>query len=118
MVAPEEKNGVKFESFIFDALPMAENAVVVECAREQEFAPIKNARGQDSAESCRRMLTAEWARWIELAGGKVPRRPDGSVNGHIEISPLFALDPTTLAKKLKPGFEMKPEVDLLLHSSG
>jgi UDP-N-acetylglucosamine pyrophosphorylase len=117
-VAPDEKNGIKFESFIFDALPMARNALVVECAREREFAPIKNATGEDSAESCREMLVEEWARWIELAGGRIPRGDDGSVQGRIEISPLFALDAAALAKKLKPNFEMKPAVDLLLHASG
>jgi len=117
-VEPEEKNGVKFESFIFDALPMAGRSLVAECARESEFAPIKNATGVDSAESCRLMLIEEWARWIEAAGGEVPRKPDGSVDGWIEIGPVFALDAAALAKKLKPGFKMKPGVDLLLHASG
>jgi UDP-N-acetylglucosamine/UDP-N-acetylgalactosamine diphosphorylase len=115
---PEEKNGVKFESFIFDALPLAERSLVVECAREREFAPVKNAVGTDSAESCRQMLIEEWARWIELAGGRVPRRPDGAVDGRIEIGPLFALDAADLARKLRPGFAMKPGVDLLLHAAG
>jgi UDP-N-acetylglucosamine/UDP-N-acetylgalactosamine diphosphorylase len=113
-VQPEEGNGVKFESFIFDALPMAERALVVECAREREFAPIKNATGEDSAESCREMLAAEWARWIESAGGVIPRKADGTVDGRIEIGPLFALDEEELAGKLPPGFRMKPGADLVL----
>jgi UDP-N-acetylglucosamine/UDP-N-acetylgalactosamine diphosphorylase len=113
-VQPEESNGVKFESFIFDALPMAERSLVVECAREREFAPVKNATGVDSAESCRRMLVGEWARWIELAGGHVPRRADGGVDGRVEISPLHALDAAELAGKLPPDFAMKPGGDVVL----
>jgi UDP-N-acetylglucosamine/UDP-N-acetylgalactosamine diphosphorylase len=113
-VQPEEGNGVKFESFIFDALPMAGRALAVECAREREFAPIKNAVGEDSAESCREMLTAEWARWIEAAGGSVPRRADGTVDGRIEIGPLYAVDEAGLAGRLPPGFAMEPGTDLVL----
>jgi UDP-N-acetylglucosamine/UDP-N-acetylgalactosamine diphosphorylase len=117
-VTPAEPNGVKFESFIFDALPRAERSLVMECAREREFAPLKNATGQDSAESCRAMLVEEWARWIAACGCEVPRGADGRVDGRIEISPVFALDAEALKAKLKPGFTMKPGVDLLLHASG
>lgn len=113
-VQPEEQNAIKFESFIFDALPRAERALAVETSRVEEFAPVKNATGTDSAESCRQMLAAEWTRWIELAGGSVPRTPEGAVNGKIEISPLYALDAAELAEKLAPGFEMKPGADLVL----
>ena len=86
--------------------------------RTEEFAPIKNATGVDSAESCRAMLVEEWARWIEETGGEVPRTGDGTVDGCIEIGPVFALDAEALKKKLKPGFKMKSGVDLLLHASG
>ncbi len=117
-VSPKAANAVKFESFIFDALPRAESSLVVECARESEFAPVKNATGIDSAGSCRQMLVEEWARWIESAGGEVPRTEDGVVDGCIEIGPVFALDAAALTAKLNPGFKMKPGVDLLLHAAG
>ena len=113
-VRPAGKNGIKFECFIFDALPLARRGLVVETCREQEFAPIKNAAGEDSAESCRALLVAEWARWIEAAGGAVPRRADGAVDGRIEISPLYALDEAELAGKLPAGFRMAPGADLVL----
>ncbi len=113
-VQPEESNAIKFESFIFDALPRAERALAAECARAEEFAPVKNATGMDSAESCREMLATEWARWIEAAGGSVPRKESGAVDGKIEISPLYALDAPELASKLAPGFEMKPGAELVL----
>ncbi|HOX08795.1 MAG TPA: UDPGP type 1 family protein [Planctomycetota bacterium] len=111
---PDGKNGIKFECFIFDALPLARKGLVVETRREEEFAPIKNATGEDSAESCRKMLADEWARWIEAAGGEVPRRADGTVDGRIEVSPLYALDAAELAAKLPAGFRMKPGSDVVL----
>ncbi len=113
-VKPAGKNGIKFECFIFDALPLAKKGLVVETRREEEFAPIKNATGEDSAESCRALLVAEWARWIEAAGGEVARRADGSVDGRIEVSPLYALDAADLAAKLPGGFRMAPGEDVVL----
>ena len=40
--------GVKFERFIFDALPYAQRAIVVETLREEEFSPVKNKTGPHS----------------------------------------------------------------------
>ena len=48
VVKPEEPNAVKFEQFIFDALPMAERWTIVETDRAAEFEPLKNAVGPDS----------------------------------------------------------------------
>ncbi len=39
LVKPEKPNGVKFEMFVFDALPFARNPVVVETLRENDFSP-------------------------------------------------------------------------------
>ena len=36
------------EQFIFDAFPQAERPLLVEAAREDEFAPVKNADGAPS----------------------------------------------------------------------
>ncbi len=89
---PEAPNGVKLESFIFDALPLARRTLILEGDRKEVFAPTKNATGVDSAESCRAMLVARDARRLESAGVKVPRRADGSVDALIEISPAAVLD--------------------------
>ncbi len=35
----------KFETFVFDAIPLAERACCMEVAREEEFAPVKNKEG-------------------------------------------------------------------------
>lgn len=48
IVKPEEPNGYKFESFIFDAFEKLEDMSILRVKREDEFAPLKNADGEDS----------------------------------------------------------------------
>jgi UDP-N-acetylglucosamine/UDP-N-acetylgalactosamine diphosphorylase len=91
-VEPKKPNGVKLESFIFDALPLAEASIILQIERQEQFAPTKNATGEDSVETTRRMMVERAARWLESAGVAVPRRPDGSADCLIEIAPSFALD--------------------------
>jgi UDP-N-acetylglucosamine/UDP-N-acetylgalactosamine diphosphorylase len=55
-VEPAEPNAWKFETFLFDALPMADKGVVLEVDRDAEFAPVKNAEGADSPETARALL--------------------------------------------------------------
>ncbi|MGB0330495.1 MAG: UTP--glucose-1-phosphate uridylyltransferase [Planctomycetota bacterium] len=58
----QERPGVKFETFIFDALARTSSTVVLEVLREEEFSPVKNAEGRDSPATCRESLTAVAAR--------------------------------------------------------
>jgi UDP-N-acetylglucosamine/UDP-N-acetylgalactosamine diphosphorylase len=102
-VEPAEPNAVKFETFIFDALPMAGRYAVVETDRAVEFEPLKNATGPDSPATVRQRMSDLFAGWLEGAGAKVMRRPDGTVPFGIEISPLYALDTAELKAKLTPG---------------
>lgn len=102
-VRPEAPNAVKFERFIFDALPLAKRWVLVETDRTQEFEPLKNASGPDSPESVRNRMRALFADWLEVAGARVSRASDGSVPFDIEISPLFALDAAELKSRIEPG---------------
>lgn len=95
-VSPEKPNAVKLEKFIFDALPLCAKSLVYETDRLEEFAPIKNATGVDSAESSRQLQSERTARWLETVGVKVPRNPDGTVNAIIELSPLTAFSPEDL----------------------
>ncbi len=98
-IQPSEPNGVKLETFVFDALPLSEKSVILETLREEEFAPVKNAEGLDSPEVTKQMMTGRAAKWLEAAGVKVPRKADGSVDCVIEMSPLFAVDESDVAAK-------------------
>ncbi|MHC5060358.1 MAG: UTP--glucose-1-phosphate uridylyltransferase [Planctomycetota bacterium] len=98
-VEPAEPNGVKLETFVFDALPLASNSVILQTERSEEFAPVKNATGQDSADVTRRMMVDRAAGWLEYAGVGVPRKTDGSVDCVIEIAPSFGLSPEDVKAK-------------------
>jgi UDP-N-acetylglucosamine/UDP-N-acetylgalactosamine diphosphorylase len=99
-VEPTKENALKFEMFIFDVLPLAERWTVVEASRREEFEPLKNATGRDSPETVRQALSNLAAGWIERAGVRVPRRPNGDAAVPLEISPLYALDAEELVRKL------------------
>ena len=89
-VKPESPNGVKFEMFVFDALPFAQNPVVIETLREDDFSPVKNATGVDSAETCRRDQIRQWTRWLRAAGVEMETDDSGLPGFDFEVSPLFA----------------------------
>lgn len=101
-VDPAEPNAIKFETFLFDALPFADRTVTMEVARHDEFSPIKNASGPDSPASARRDLNRLYARWLEAAGVSVPRDADGEPVD-LEIDPRVAMGPEELAAALPPG---------------
>jgi UDP-N-acetylglucosamine/UDP-N-acetylgalactosamine diphosphorylase len=90
-VDPAAPNAVKLETFVFDAIPFAESSIVYETTRVEEFAPIKNASGVDSAESSRRIQSDRNAAWLASRGVEVARDADGHALAEIEISPLTAL---------------------------
>lgn len=101
LVEPTEPNSIRFESFIFDVIPRARNPLVIEADREREFAPVKNAEGENSPEMARRALAREWARWFDEAGVEVPRDEDGNPRHPIEVSPLVADCAANLAGALE-----------------
>lgn len=113
IVKPAEPNGVKFETFVFDALPMARTSVTQEIRREDEFGPIKNAEGVDSAVSSRQLLSNRAARWLRRAGATVPGPVDGDSPVPLEIAPLFALDAEELARKVPSGLTVENGLALL-----
>jgi UDP-N-acetylglucosamine/UDP-N-acetylgalactosamine diphosphorylase len=108
-IEPKEPNGVKLESFVFDALPLCKKSIILQTLRSEEFAPTKNAAGVDSAQSARQMMVDRLAAWLESAGVKIPRKPDGSPDCIVEIAPSFALTREDVIKKrdkipvIKPG---------------
>jgi len=111
-VTPEKENGIKFESFVFDALPYAKNVVHMEIVREREYTPIKTSTGPESPAAAKQRMSNLYGEWLESAGIEVPRHDSGDVTAAIEISPLYALDENELASKVDGGLIVGDELYL------
>ena len=96
---PQSSNGIKFEMFVFDALPMAENPVIIEGLRGDEFSPVKNAEGVDSPKTCKEDQMRQFARWLVDAGANLKIDERGLPEAELEISPLFATNATDFKTK-------------------
>ena len=110
----DESDGIKLESFVFDALPLASKSVILQTIRSEEFAPTKNATGVDSVETTRQMMTARAADWLESAGVTIPRKPDGSVDCVLEIAPSFAVEKEDIKEKLDQIPRIKPKAKVYI----
>ncbi len=102
---PEQPNGVKFEMFVFDAIPFATSPLVLETTRLDDFSPVKNAEGIDSPESSRKDQVSLFRSWLEAAGVTLP----SDFAGQVEISPLYA---STREDFLKAWKSAPRELDL------
>jgi UDP-N-acetylglucosamine/UDP-N-acetylgalactosamine diphosphorylase len=92
LVKPEQPNGYKFETFIFDALRFIRHEpVALVIGRAGEYTPIKQFDGSNSVQAAWATNGRYWADWLEAAGRTVPRDADGTPTIAIEISPEFAL---------------------------
>ncbi len=91
-VRPDRPNGVKFELFVFDALPFARHPVIIETNRADDFSPVKNAAGPDSPATCRADQLRQSVRWLRAAGVAVAADPSGLPPFAVEFSPLWADD--------------------------
>ncbi len=78
--------GWKNERFIFDLVSEAEQSVGLVIDRDDEFAPVKNPTGIDSAQSAQQLASDLYGRWLASTGVTVELQ----AGQHIEISPLFA----------------------------
>lgn len=108
-VKPARANGVKFELFVFDALPFARNSVVIETARADDFSPVKNAEGLDSPQTCREDQLRQFARWLKGAGVAVDTDATGRPKVAMEISPLFGYDAETFTERWR-ALSPKPTI--------
>jgi UDP-N-acetylglucosamine/UDP-N-acetylgalactosamine diphosphorylase len=97
---PTRVEASKFETFIFDAIPEARGFIAFETDREEEFAPLKNAEGENSPATVHAALLARSRRWYAASGREPPSDPD-----LLEIAPLSAYDLETF-------------VDLMARTSG
>jgi len=102
---------VKFEKFIFDVLPYANGTVTMMVDRDEEYAPLKNKEGDKSIATVIAMQNSMFASWLDAAGVPVPRKSDQTLDGTLEISPLYAhsqgfLERRSDLPKMKPGAEL------------
>ena len=58
VVVPDKPNAYKFEAFLFDAFENLDDIAILRVKREEEFAPVKNAEGEDSPETAKAMYEA------------------------------------------------------------
>jgi UDP-N-acetylglucosamine/UDP-N-acetylgalactosamine diphosphorylase len=101
-IQPEKPNAIKFERFIFDLMPSADRAVVVEVDPVEHFAPLKNAPGEmeDTPQTVKAQLIALHSKWLARACAKV------RTGVPVEISPQFALDAEQLEARIEPDTEI------------
>lgn len=100
-IKPDTPNAIKLEQFVFDAIPLAKNAIVYTTDRAEEFSPVKNAQGVDSPATSRRDQIRRAARWLRDAGVEIPTKA-GEPDATIEISPLLATNVQQLIARPKP----------------
>lgn len=100
-VSAKEPNGIKLETFVFDALPFAKNPCVMEVSRQDAFSPVKNADGIDSIQTCRADQLRKFARWAKAAGAEIDTDASGLPGIDFEISAGFALDQEEFALRWK-----------------
>ncbi|HVW20632.1 MAG TPA: UDPGP type 1 family protein [Opitutaceae bacterium] len=100
-VKPDKPNGVKFEMFVFDAIPFARHPLVIETRRRDDFSPVKNAEGVDSPRTCRDDQLRQFARWLDAQGAGIPTDASGLPGRALEVSPLFGYDEESFAESWK-----------------
>lgn len=89
-VKPEKPNGIKLEQFVFDVFPLLQldKFACLEVKREDEFSPLKNARGtgEDDPDTSKKDITSQGKRWLESAGAILT----GDGDAGVEVSPLIS----------------------------
>ncbi|KAL1302799.1 hypothetical protein AAFC00_003140 [Neodothiora populina] len=90
-IKPEKPNGIKLEQFVFDCFPFLsmDKFACMEVKREDEFSPLKNARGtgEDDPDTSKRDISAQGTRWIQAAGGVVESE---NADAGVEVSPKIS----------------------------
>lgn len=91
-VSPKAPNGIKLEQFVFDIFPRIplDKFACLEVAREDEFSPLKNARGskEDNPDTSRADVMAQGRRWLQAAGAVVISESVDETG--VEVSPLIS----------------------------
>lgn len=88
-VRPEKPHGIKLEKFVFDCFSNLEleKFACLEVKREDEFSPLKNAKGtgEDDPDTSRQDILQQGERWAKAAGASFPG--DTNEPCGLEISP-------------------------------
>jgi UDP-N-acetylglucosamine/UDP-N-acetylgalactosamine diphosphorylase len=102
LVSPDQPNAIKFERFIFDLLPIAKNAFVVESLANEAFAPVKNADGAetDTPNAAKNAIADLHRGWLEEAGAFVGE------GVQVEINPRLALSAGDLHEKIGTNLQI------------
>ena len=91
IVKPEKPNGIKLEQFVFDVFPLLEldKFASMEVRREDEFSPLKNAKGtgEDDPDTSKKDIMVQGAKWVQAAGATVE---SDTSELHVEVSPLIS----------------------------
>lgn len=119
---PDRPNGIKMEKFVFDVFQYADQFVIWEVKREEEFSPLKNA---DTAEkenptTCRNDIFSLHRCYIQNAGGSVETNGTPII---CEISPLVSyagegLDKLVSKKKYKSPVLLRSSQEETVCSNG
>ncbi|EEH48228.1 UDP-N-acetylglucosamine diphosphorylase [Paracoccidioides brasiliensis Pb18] len=92
IVKVERPNGIKLEQFVFDVFPLLplDKFASIEVKREDEFSPLKNARGtgEDDPDTSKRDIMRQGERWVRAAGGLVESESEDAAG--VEVSPLIS----------------------------
>ena len=92
-IKPEKPNGIKLEQFVFDVFPLLdlERFASMEVKREDEFSPLKNAKGtgEDDPDTSKRDILEQGKRWVQNSGGVVESE-SGAADAGVEVSPLIS----------------------------
>ena len=93
----KDVEGIKFETFVFDSIPLAKKSVFFETERDIEFYPVKNKTGLDSIETCIQGQSKLFVRWLSEAGLCKAEYNEQKV----EISPGYAPDKELFLEKVQ-----------------
>ncbi|KAL8935922.1 MAG: hypothetical protein Q9211_004448 [Gyalolechia sp. 1 TL-2023] len=92
-IKPDKPNGIKLEQFVFDVFPLIslDKFACMEVEREDEFSPLKNAKGtgEDDPDTSKRDILNQGRRWIQNVGGSVESESAPEETG-VEVSPLVS----------------------------
>ena len=105
LINPSSPNAFKFEKFIFDLLPSAQNAIVCEVDPAEGFCAVKNAAPapSETPQHVKDAIVALHRSWLEEAGATI------SAGVKVEISPLFATDREALIEKMDAGLVVESD---------